>query len=256
MTLFEPVWILAVFIAALAAGRSISLLSLTMPAGMPLHVPKEACAVCHRRMSLADAIPILGYVLRRGMCPACGTAIPARQTLIELASVTIALWALFVPIGPLGFFTMVIGWWLLLIAILDAEHFWLPDRLTLPLTLFVLVSIAFLDPTRWAGHAAGSVAGYLSLVTLAYLYRRLRGREGLGGGDPKLLAAGGTLVGVAGLPTVLLWASGTALAVALGMAAFRGGLRSSDRHPFGTYLALGIWLTWLYGPIGGEAYHA
>ncbi len=207
-------------------------------------------------MSLADAIPILGYALRRGVCPDCGTAVPARQTLIELASVTIAFWALFVPSGPLGLFTMVIGWWLLLIAILDAEHFWLPDRLTLTLTLFVLVLILFLDPTRWVSHAAGAAAGYLALTTLAYLYRWLRGREGLGGGDPKLLAAGGALVGVTGLPTVLLWASGTALAVALGVAAFRGGLRGSDRHPFGTYLALGIWLTWLYGPIGGLAYHA
>ncbi|MNT74661.1 Type 4 prepilin-like proteins leader peptide-processing enzyme [compost metagenome] len=85
---------------------------------------------------------------------------------------------------------------------------------------------------------------------LAWAYRRVRGREGLGVGDPLLLGAGGAWVGWIGLPSVLLWASLAGLSVAAGALAVRRRLSGSDRLPFGAFLAVGLWLTWLYGPLG------
>ena len=169
---------------------------------------------------------------------------------VTAATLAIALWAMAVVPGPLGVFTVLLGWWLLPIAILDGEHFWLPDRLTIPLGLFGLIAAAFIDSEYWIDHAIGAAAGFLVLTLIALLYRRLRKREGLGGGDPRLLAAGGAWVGWIGLPSVLVWASAAALA-AVAIAAMRGrGVSLAQRIPLGVYLALGIWLTWLYGPLG------
>jgi leader peptidase (prepilin peptidase) / N-methyltransferase len=252
----ELAWSIATLLAGLFAGRFIAIASLAMPAIKPIDLWSEVCSGCNRRISMAGALPILGYFWKIKGCPGCGTPMPVRQPLIELLSLAIALWALSAVQGPLDLFTAVIGWWLLLIAILDAEHFWLPDRLTIPLTLLGLLSMALIDPLHWTNYAIGAAAGYLCLTALALGYRWLRDREGLGGGDPKLLAAGGALLGWVGLPTVLLWASLAGLTVALSRSVIRGELRMDERIPFGVYLAIGIWLTWLYGPIGGAPFHA
>lgn len=177
---------------------------------------------------------------------------PARNRLllITAGSVAIVLWAMSILPGPLGAVSAVLGWWLFLIAILDAEHFWLPDRLTIPLGLFGLIAAGFYDPANWLDHAIGAAAGFLALALIAFSYRRLRKREGLGGGDPKLLAAGGAWVGWIGLPSVLVWASAAALAVIVAMILRGGHVGLQQRIPLGLYLALGIWLTWLYGPLG------
>ncbi len=172
-----------------------------------------------------------------------------RLPIIVASAIAIAMWAMEVVPGPLGMLTALLGWWLLLIAILDAEHFWLPDRLTIPLGLFGLIVAFFHDAVNWRDHAIGALAGFLALAAIAFVYQRLRGREGLGGGDPRLLAAGGAWIGWMGLPSVLVWASGAALTVVVINAVRGKQMALAQRIPLGTYLALGIWLTWLYGPL-------
>ena len=125
----------------------------------------------------------------------------------------------------------------------------LPDVLTLPLTALGLVvsSATGAAPLWWS--AASAAAGFLLLAGIAWGYQRLRGRAGLGLGDAKLLAASGAWLGAGALPTVLLWATGSALVCVL-LAQWRSAaLTGASRVPFGPFLAFGIWLVWLYGPL-------
>lgn len=146
--------------------------------------------------------------------------------------------------------TAVLGWMLLLIAVVDAEHFWLPDQLTLPLAAAGLGAALLPNGTGLLNAAIGAGAGFAGLWLLAFAYRRLRGRDGLGGGDPFLLAAGGAWVGWIGLPSVLLWAAASGLSLVLARAILRKPLAGGDKLAFGVFLAIGVWMTWQFGPLG------
>jgi leader peptidase (prepilin peptidase)/N-methyltransferase len=161
----------------------------------------------------------------------------------------VVAWAALQTSGPILVATCVFGWALLLLAVTDWRALLLPDVATFPLTLFGLLASFTLQLGPWRDHALGAAAGFASLALLAWLYRRLRHREGLGLGDAKLSAAIGAWVGWQGLPTMLLWGSmlGLLFAIALSLQGMR--LRLSDRLPFGVFLAAGGWLVWLYGPL-------
>jgi leader peptidase (prepilin peptidase)/N-methyltransferase len=132
---------------------------------------------------------------------------------------------------------------------IDVARYQLPDVITLPLTgLGLLVSWWIGTMPLWWS-TVSAAAGFLLLVIVRQLYLYVRKRAGLGLGDAKLLAASGAWLGAELLPTVLLWATGAALACVL-VAAFRGSmLTGATRIPFGPFLCFGIWLTWLYGGI-------
>jgi leader peptidase (prepilin peptidase)/N-methyltransferase len=135
---------------------------------------------------------------------------------------------------------------LLAAALSDARRLVLPDGLTLPL-IPVGLGLAWLQPPALTARLIGAVAGYLGLAGLAALYRRWRGRDGLGLGDAKLLAAAGAWVGWQALPSVLL------IGAALGLAwALARRLRADQPLPFGPFLAIGFWLVWCFGPLGFE----
>ncbi len=183
-----------------------------------------------------------------------GSPTRRRYALAALASAVIGVWAALAQPMPLAAgFTALLGWQLLLIAVIDAEHFSLPDRLTLPLLATGLLAAVLIDHTAPLDAVIGAAVGFGALWSLAFAYRRLRGFDGLGDGDPILLAAGGAWVGWIGLPSVLLWASVAGLSFV--GARFLTGRRMSatDRLPFGPCLAAGIWLTWLLGPLGLQA---
>lgn len=146
--------------------------------------------------------------------------------------------------------TAVLGWFLLLIAVVDAEHYWLPDELTLPLGAAGLGAAILPNGTGLLNAAIGAAAGFTALWLLAFAYRRLRGRDGLGGGDPFLLAAGGAWVGWMGLPSVLLWAAAGGLSLVLARALLKKPVTGGDKLAFGVFLAGGVWMTWLFGPLG------
>jgi leader peptidase (prepilin peptidase)/N-methyltransferase len=177
---------------------------------------------------------------------------PSRIRLAAMAAggLLAGLWAAWALDGPLALIGAALGAGLLLIAVVDAEHFWLPNLFTLPLGAAGLVVSAVFGPGRFVDHVIGAAVGFFALAGLAALYRRLRGREGLGGGDARLLAAIGAWVGWAGLPTVLVWGSAAGLSWVVARAAARRALRWDEAMPYGVCLALGAWLTWLYGPLG------
>ncbi len=174
-----------------------------------------------------------------------------RQALMALAAAGIGVWAALAQPSPLAaVLTALLGWQLLLIAAIDAEHFCLPDQLTLPLLATGGLAAVLLDQTAPLDALIGAAAGFSALWLLAFVYRRLRGREGLGDGDPFLLAAGGAWVGWMGLPSVLLWASAAGLSLVGARLLVGNRVTATDRLPFGPCLAAGIWLTWMLGPLG------
>lgn len=168
------------------------------------------------------------------------------------------LWALWIPTAlvatsasmtatsiPVLAASLVLGWTLVALASIDIGAYRLPDVLTLPLLAAGLAVTAALAPDRLGDHLIGAAAGYGALAGLAWLYRRIRGRDGLGLGDAKLLAAAGAWLGWRQLPLVLLMAALTGLALATVMAWKSRHLSPSHRLPFGAPLALAIWVGWL-----------
>jgi leader peptidase (prepilin peptidase)/N-methyltransferase len=134
-------------------------------------------------------VPILSFVAARGRCRRCGARIDARHVLIEAAAGLIGVASVLAHPVPMAAATMVLGLFLLILAALDAEHQWLPDVLTWPLIPLGMLA-------AWLGwgpplldRVVGALAGGGLLWALGWIYARLRGREGIGGGDPKLLAA-------------------------------------------------------------------
>jgi leader peptidase (prepilin peptidase)/N-methyltransferase len=141
------------------------------------------------------------------------------------------------------------GWMLLALAWIDWRHLRLPDVLTLPLIAFGLAETAVLTPALVSDSAIGAVLGYSFFKGVAMSHRVLRGRDGLGAGDAKLLAASGALVGWAGLPDVVLLAAVLGLC---GMAMLRASDRAIDSVsaiPFGPCLAFATWVVRLHGPL-------
>ena len=173
-----------------------------------------------------------------------------RWTAMGLASVLLGVWSGVAVDWPLAVIGAPLAVALLLIAVIDAEHFWLPNILTLPLGAAGLAASAFIGPGSFVDHLIGAVLGFAVLAGLAALYKRLRGRDGLGGGDARLLAAIGAWVGWAGLPSVVVWASLAGLSWVLARIVARRAPSLDTALPYGTYLAIGAWLTWLYGPLG------
>jgi leader peptidase (prepilin peptidase)/N-methyltransferase len=168
---------------------------------------------------------------------------------MELGALLVAFSAALVFSGWLLWVSCGFGWTLLAIAAIDYRHMILPDGLTLPLIPGGLGVAYFIEPTDLVGHALGAGAGFVAFYTLAWLYLRLRNREGLGMGDAKLLAASGAWVDISGLASVVFL--GSVLAMSAVLAASLIGWRAStfDPVPFGTYLCLGTWLVWLFGPL-------
>jgi leader peptidase (prepilin peptidase)/N-methyltransferase len=168
---------------------------------------------------------------------------------LALAALGVAPWAAGETAGAVLWASCVLGWTLLALAECDRRAMLLPDALTLPLVAAGLGVAWGLFPERLLDHAIGAVVGYGALAGIAWVYARMRGREGLGLGDAKLLAAAGAWLGWQALAGVVVVAAAAALAVTVARGALRGHLGGSDAIAFGPFLALGLWLSWLYGPV-------
>jgi len=174
-----------------------------------------------------------------------------RRLVLVLACMALALWAGSAWPGPKAFLGCLLGWQLLMLALLDFEHFWLPRSLTITLLVSGLIAIAAQSMQSFYEHSLGAAIGFALLAALAFAYRKMRGQDGLGGGDAWLLAGGGAWTGWQGLPTILVLGAGAGLVFVALMAARGKPVGRAQPIPFGVGLAIGIWLTWLYGPLDG-----
>lgn len=233
------------------AGSFLATILIRWPQGRGAMTGRSHCDACDAALGPGELVPVFSYLFARGRCRRCRVPIDPKHLAVELAASLVGVVAFLAHPLPLGLVTALLGWWLLLVALLDLEHQWLPDRLTLPLIPLGLLA-------AWAGmgaplveRLAGAAIGWGGLALIALGYRTLRGREGLGGGDPKLLGALGAWVGAYHLPFVLLGAGLIGLASALLMRLRGEEVGAATRLPLGTFLALAGWPIWLVVASGG-----
>jgi leader peptidase (prepilin peptidase) / N-methyltransferase len=234
-------------IAAPFIGSFLGVLVRRLPDGRPIAWSRSHCELCGATLRVRDLAPLYSWLATKGRCRYCGRALGWFYPAIELAALAVALVAVAADRGEGIWLDCLLGWWLLALAWIDIRRWLLPDALTLPLVIAGLAAAAAFDPEGLTERALAAAIGYLSLRLVALIYRGLRGREGLGAGDAKLLAASGAWVGTAALPQLILLAATSALAAA---ACLRlGGIRLVARSalPFGPFLALATWLIWLFG---------
>lgn len=237
-------WLAPVLLAPFI-GSFLGVLILRLPEGRPVAVARSACDRCGHRLVGADLIPFVSYMLSRGRCRYCGEAIGSFPIAIELAALAVAVWAV-IAADDLTWVACVFGWTLLALAWIDLRTMILPDVLTLPLLAFGLAATAISMPNSLLDHLLAAGVGYLSLAAVAWGYRRFRGRDGLGLGDAKLLAAIGAFLGLNLLPLVLLSAAYAGLLAAGAVALSGRRMTASTAIPFGPFLALSGWLLFLY----------
>lgn len=245
-TLASPAGLL-LLLSAPAFGSFLTVLVDRLPRGESVVLGRSHCRACGQRLGVGELVPVLGWLLGRGRCRHCGGRIGGWMPVVELAALAIALASgLLLPPG-LAWLGAALGWTLLALAVIDLRHFLLPDVLTLPLLAAGLLVSALLEPFALGDRLLGAAIAAAALWSIAALFRRSTGREGLGMGDVKLFAAAGAWVGWQGLPTVLLLAAVAGLVYAV--LAGRLGDRRGRPVPFGPFLGLGLWLTWLHGPL-------
>lgn len=216
--------------------------------GSILHPSRSSCASCGRLLGWVELLPVAGYLLCRGRCQSCGATIPALYPLAELAGLLMALSAVLAfgdAVWRLAA-ALLFGAVLLAIALRDAADFIIPDLLSLPLLLLGLGATAWLEPAALPDHALAALSGGALLWLVAWLYRRRRGRDGLGLGDVKLFAALGAWLGLEGLAPCLLLAALGALGYVGLQAWFTGRpIDGAAMVPFGTWLGFAGWLVYV-----------
>lgn len=237
------VWML---LAAPFAGSFLGLLAIRLPAGRPVAIARSACDHCGTVLGARELVPLLSYAIQRGRCRHCLGTVDAVHPLMEVGCLIIAGWAACLISGPALYASCLLGWVLLALAVADWRSFLLPDPLTLPLLLLGLGVTEWLTPWDLADHAIAAILGYAIFRGLALAYRRLRGRDGLGQGDAKLLAVAGAWVGLMALPYVILIGALFGIGLAAARKLLGETVTAATAVPFGPGLALGLWLVWLY----------
>ncbi len=230
----------------------------TMPAPVTerfnLVVPRSACPACRAPITALQNVPIVSYVFLRGRCAKCGVRISPRYPLVEaLTGILSAAVAWKLGFGWPAAAGLVLTWFLVALAFIDIDTQLLPDSLTLPLLWLGLLLSLFAPapgmapiPVDMRSSITGAIAGYLSLWSVYHLFRLLTGKEGMGFGDFKLLAALGAWLGWRMLlPTVLIAAAVGAVA-GIALLASRGKDRSTP-IAFGPFLAAAGWLMLMFG---------
>ncbi len=217
-----------------------------------LWLPRSACPKCNHAITALENIPLLSWLWLRGRCSDCGTPISARYPLVELLTASlsaVAAWNWGVSPQTLGALFLI--WTLVALAFIDLDTTLLPDSLTLPL---VWLGLLFnLNGTFTSLPDAGAMAGYLVLWSVYWLFKFATGKDGMGFGDFKLLAAIGAWLGWQMLPVTLLLSSVVGAAIGVAMIV----LVKHDRQvpiPFGPYLAGGGLVALFFGADLTQAY--
>ena len=209
--------------------------------------PRSRCPACERPIRALENVPLLSYLILRARCPGCGTRISWQYPLVEaLTALLFVVTVWYFGLTAAGIAALVFTAVLVASAGIDARTTLLPDQLTLPLVwlgLLVNVPGTFTD---LQSAVIGAVAGYLVLWLVFHAFRLATGKEGMGYGDFKLLAALGAWLGWQALPVILLLASLVGAVVGIALILLRG----RDRNipiPFGPYLAAAGWLALIWG---------
>lgn len=234
----------------LCVGSFLNVVIYRLPRQMSLAKPNSHCPSCGYELRWYDNIPVLSYLLLGGRCRRCKTPISFRYTAVELANT--ALWLLCAFLFweksiPLACIYMAVSSIFICVFFIDLEHKIILDRFQIALLILGIASV-FFDPFfGWVSHVIGGVSGFAVFYLVAFCFEKLRGQEGLGGGDVKLAGVVGLLLGWERLLFGLL--------IATVPAAFIMGILSRTREeedgpqfPFAPFLVSGFCVSMLFGP--------
>ena len=222
--------------------------------------PRSACPACGSAIRAHQNIPIISYLLLKGRCANCSVKIPARYPVIEAVTgilSALVAWRFGYTLECTA--ALILTWSLIALAVIDLDTQLLPDIITLPLLWLGLALSLFGNPDGSAIFAdprsaiIGGIAGYLSLWSIYQGFKLVTGKEGMGYGDFKLLAALGAWLGWQMLLLIVLLSAVVGLVAAMGMKIFRG-LDNQIPIPFGPYLAAAGFIAMLWGPQIMSAY--
>lgn len=216
--------------------------------------PRSACPHCGHAITALENIPVISYLFLAGKCKACRTPISIRYPIIEalsaLMSVIIA-WHFGFGWSAVG--ALLLSWALIALTFIDVDHQLLPDKITLPL---IWLGLAFnLSGVYTDLHSSviGAIAGYLSLWSIYHLFKLVTGKEGMGYGDFKLLAALGAWMGWQALPMIVLLSSFVGALIGITLVLLKQHQREIP-IPFGPYLAIAGWIALVWGEVINRAY--
>ena len=243
-------------------GSFLNVVAWRLPAGQSVVSPPSACPACRTKIRPWDNIPVLSWLLLRGKCRDCSQPISPRYPLVEAlcAMIWAAVFHHFVP-GPAQLYSLevlglvvIYGLFfsaLLAMSLIDADHFIIPDVISLPLIPLGIATTALLNlwelaPISVSSSIFGATAGAGIMLAIALLGRLLFGREAMGMGDVKLVAAIGAWQGfLPALPLTIFLGSLFGSILGIGSTLVRGG--KPPKLPFGPYLCAGALAAWLFG---------
>lgn len=229
--------IAAGFVVGAIFGSFIATLCLRWPEGRSVVRGRSTCDGCGKPIKAGHLAPLLAGLPGHGRARCCGATINPLHARVEWAAALIGGISLLIEPSLSGVALAAFGLLLLPLFILDSRHFWLPDQLVLLLALGGVLLGGLVSGTTLPTRLISALAAGTALTLLGLSYRRLRGRDGLGGGDPKLLASLALWLGPHLTVATLLGAALLGLAEALWK-----GRQASDAQPFGAYLCLAAWL--------------
>ncbi|GGA74533.1 type 4 prepilin-like proteins leader peptide-processing enzyme [Neiella marina] len=212
-----------------------------------LIVPGSQCGSCGTTIKPWHNLPIVGWFILRGKCAACGQPYSIRYPLIELLTACLSVLVLHViGFNGFGLAAVVFTWLLICLTFIDIDHYLLPDPLNYVLLWLGLLVHIVITPHTLADAVIGAIAGYLTLWSVYWAFKLLTGKEGMGFGDFKLLAALGAWLGWQLLPLVVLLSSAVGAVLGIAMIVLKG--RDHQKPiPFGPYLAIAGWIALLWG---------
>jgi len=238
---------ISAFILGAVVGSFLNVCICRLPRDESIVSPPSHCPNCSCGIRWYDNIPLISYLLLRGKCRGCGTRISPQYPLVELLNGLLTL-ALFLRFGPTFFFLVLFLFCsaLVVITFIDLEHQIIPDEISLPGILLGFLFSFFLPGHTWLNSLIGILLGGGSLLLIASGYHWLTGKEGMGGGDIKLLAMMGAFLGWKAIPFIIFASSlvGSVIGISL---MFIKKKDSKLAIPFGPYLAFAAILYIFYG---------
>jgi leader peptidase (prepilin peptidase)/N-methyltransferase len=219
-------------------------------------VPDSTCPSCGHKIRAWENIPLISYAIQRGKCSNCKTAISPRYPIVEFVTALLSVFVIqHFGLTAAGLLALFFTWALISLTLIDADHKLLPDSITLPLMWAGLIANYFFifDGVSFSDSFWGAIVGYMSLWSIYWLFKLLTGKEGMGYGDFKLLAALGAWMGWQALPLIIILSAGVGAVVGITLMVI-AKRDSQATLPFGPYLAAAGFIAMIWGDVITQSY--
>jgi leader peptidase (prepilin peptidase) / N-methyltransferase len=244
--MLNPAIVFIIFLFGLCIGSFLNVCIYRLPASKTItDPPRSICPSCNRQIRYYDNIPILSYLWLKGRCRHCGTRIPFRYVVVELMTGVVAVGILFhfgLTLEGLIYFVFISS--LIIMTFIDIDHRIIPDVITLPGILIGLIASLALPTVGFKNAIVGMLVGGGSLWLVAWVYYLLTRKDGMGGGDIKLLAMMGTIVGLKGVIFTIFVSSAVGTVVGVTLMIIKGK-DMKFAVPFGPFLSIGA-ITYIF----------